>query len=131
MCIPICGGVSQCPASTDPMREIHATRALVDEFIRPRLRSHQRLMLVPGLDGNGVNNVSGTLADQDEYLVAKLNAYMEWANNDKDIVGLIPWHWLNMPSPQTSIIGLGMQSFPKLVKRLDAIGAELKNGSIH
>jgi hypothetical protein len=111
------------------MREIHATRALIDEYIRPRLRPHQRIMLVPGLDGNGVNNVSGTMADQDEYLVEKLNGYLEWAKSDKDIVGLIPWHWLNEPSPQTSIIGLGMQSFPKLVARLNVVGAELRNVS--
>ena len=69
------------------------------------------------------------MADQDEYLVEKLNGYLEWAKSDKDIVGLIPWHWLNEPSPQTSIIGLGMQSFPKLVARLNVVGAELRNVS--
>ena len=111
------------------MREIRETRKVIDAWIRPRLRPHQRIMLVPGLDGNGVNNVSGTMADQDEYLVAKLNGYLEWVKSDKDVVGVIPWHWLDEPSPQTSIIGLGMQSFPKLVAQLNAVGAELRNGS--
>ena len=73
------------------MREIRETRKVIDAWIRPRLRPHQRIMLVPGLDGNGVNNVSGTMADQDEYLVAKLNGYLEWVKSDKDVVGLAPW----------------------------------------
>ena len=124
---------------------------MVEDHMRPRLHPHQKLMLVPGLFGDRRTHRSGTHDEQQEFLLAKLNATVEWAKSDPDVIGIIPcksthvthhclaqvvlerpcvWagHWLSPPPSYqiyTTIYGLGMESFPKLIGRLNALGKEI------
>lgn len=77
-------------ASKDPTAELTALKKMVEDHMRPRLRSHQKLMLVPGLFGDRQTNRSGTQQEQQDFLVAKLNATVSWAKSDPDVVGIIP-----------------------------------------
>ena len=125
------GGASYLPPYPDPhdpRQEIQMVAKMVVDHMRPRLRAHQKLMLVPGLFGDRNVSRSGTMEDQDDYLVAKLNATVAYAESQPDIVGLIPWHWLSPPKSYaiySTIFGLGIESFPKLIARLDELGKQI------
>jgi hypothetical protein len=74
------------------LQEPKENREFARTHIIPTLHPHQRLMVVPGLYGND----SATPAEhalQDERLLAKLDAYWEWIQNDTRMVGLNPYHW--------------------------------------
>jgi len=77
-------------ASKDPTAELTALKKMVEDHMRPRLHPHQKLMLVPGLFGDRQTNRSGTIIEQQEFLLAKLNATVEWAKSDPDVIGIIP-----------------------------------------
>ena len=74
------------------LQEPKENREFARTHIIPTLHPHQRLMVVPGLYGND----SATPAEhalQDERLLAKLDAYWEWIQDDTRMVGLNPYHW--------------------------------------
>ena len=77
-------------ASKDPTAELTALKRMVEDHMRPRLHPHQKLMLVPGLFGDRQTDRSGTHDEQQEFLLAKLNATVEWAKSDPDVIGIIP-----------------------------------------
>ena len=77
-------------ASKDPTAELTALKKMVEDHVRPRLHAHQKLMVVPGLFGDRQTNRSGSHEEQQEFLLAKLNATVEWAKADPDVVGIIP-----------------------------------------
>jgi parallel beta-helix repeat protein len=110
--------------SSDPQKELEEVQKMVADHMRPRLHPHQRLMLVPGLFGDRNTTRSGTMEQQEEYLLAKLNATVAYAESQPDIVGVIPWHWLSPPKSYaiySTIFGLGIESFPKLIARLNEL----------
>ena len=110
--------------SSDPRKELEEVQKMVADHMRPRLHPHQRLMLVPGLFGDRNTTRSGTMEAQEEYLLAKLNATVAYAESQPDIVGVIPWHWLSPPKSYgiySTIFGLGIESFPKLIARLNEL----------
>ena len=110
--------------SSDPRKELEEVQKMVADHMRPRLHPHQRLMLVPGLFGDRNTTRSGTMEEQEEYLLAKLNATVAYAESQPDIVGVIPWHWLSPPKSYgiySTIFGLGIESFPKLIARLNEL----------
>eukprot|EP01051_Picozoa_sp_SAG22_P004669 SAG22_NODE_257_length_13543_cov_26.100417_7_plen_348_part_00 len=116
------------PHNTDPMMEVRAVKAFVDAHVRPRLRPRQRIMLVPGLFGDRALNRSGTMEDQETFLVDKLDGYYAWAQADPDVAGLIPWHWLSPPKSYkiySTIFGLGIEAFPRLIGRLEELGKNI------
>ena len=115
-------------------------------------------MVAPGLFGNN----SATAAEQavhDERLVAKLDAYWNWAAEDDRIIGFSPYMWADS-SPCTDalepnrskgcwlkhtcyerapgsgpcgrpgeLFGFGAQHYPKVVARLREIGAIVHNNA--
>ena len=128
-CIDLGSKPSCHPYNIDPMMEVNAVKAFVDAYIRPRLRPHQRMMLVPGLFGDRMTNRSDTLNEQDTFLVGKLNGFYQLAKPDPGVVGLIPWHWLSPPATYgifPTIFGLGIEAFPKLINRLNETGNEVR-----
>jgi hypothetical protein len=116
----------------DPMMEVKAVKKFVDAHIRPRLHPHQSVLLVPGLFGDRQTNRSGSMDDQETFLIDKLNGYYSWAKTDPDVAGLIPWHWLSPPPTYgiyPTIFGLGIEAFPKLIARLNEIGKEIRDSN--
>ena len=58
--------------------------------LRREMRADFESELAAGL-AKQQSSLQFTMADQDEYLVSKLNGYLEWVKSDKDVVGLAPW----------------------------------------
>jgi hypothetical protein len=71
--------------STDPNEELRNEQRMVRDWIKPRLHPHQKIMLVPGLYGDRNTSRSGTMDEQEEYLMAKLEATVAWAKADPDM----------------------------------------------
>ena len=46
--------------------------------------------VLQGLFGDRQANRSGSREEQEDFLLAKLNATVEWAKADPDVVGIIP-----------------------------------------
>jgi hypothetical protein len=69
--------------------------ACVAKFLKqsvyPKLHDHQRVMVVPGLFGEKVDDATDTA------LVEKFENYWAMASEDKRIVGLNPWSARPLP----------------------------------
>ena len=79
---------------------------------------------MPGLFGDHNTTRSGTHAEQEQYNLGKLEAYLNWARNDSLIVGMIPWHWLTVPKSYplyAQVFGVGLESFPAVQAKLAQI----------
>ena len=84
-----------------------------------------------GLFANG-SHAANVTAEEDE-LLAKLDAYWAWMQEEDRIVGMAPWHWINQMSgkwakgspPYLDTWGRGVLSFPRLIDRLKQIGKEI------
>ena len=80
-------GRNLCDGSTT--KELEVFKTFLEEQLRPRLHDHQRVLLVPGLYGDRNTTRSGSMAEQEEYLLAKLEQYYEMEGN-RAIWGKIP-----------------------------------------
>ena len=84
--------------SQDPAAESRQVRQIYERLLYPKLSSSsQRLMVVPGLFGDADGNRSGSLAEQDAFMLAKLRGYRQWMEEDTRIAGLWLWHWGDEP----------------------------------
>jgi hypothetical protein len=120
----------RCVPGVDPLAEVRYIEAFINESMRPRLLSHQKIMVVPGLFGSANFSNDGSLEVQEECVLAKLNGFHTLSMADADIVGLIPWHWLNFPPSYYKFaphMELGAESFPKVVARLGELQRGYKN----
>ena len=75
---------------------MRAARELYEKSIFPKLASHQKVMLVPGVFGNtpegcAAHNLSCPLDEQQNQIVLKLEAYFEWAKAEPRIAGFNPY----------------------------------------
>lgn len=125
-------GRNLCDGSTT--KELEVFKTFLEEQLRPRLHDHQRVLLVPGLYGDRNTTRSGSMAEQEEYLLAKLEHYYEYAQAEPLIAGLVPWHWSSPPKGYTiynTVYGLGISAFPKLVARLNEIGKTMSRADAH
>jgi hypothetical protein len=91
--------------------------------------SLQSVWAVPGMFGSccGHDTVAGNgsiSAERDEELVVKLQGYLDWAEAEPKLVGLIPWHWPSYSCvrqghcPPGSLVGgasVGGAAFPKML----------------
>jgi hypothetical protein len=114
----------------DPAKELEVFKTFLEEQIRPRLQEHQRVLRVPGLFGDRNTKRSGSMAEQEDYLLTKLEHYYNYAQSEPLIAGMIPWHWSSPPATYTiysTVYGLGIDSFPKLVERLGEIGEAIRH----
>ena len=69
--------------------EVRHVQQFIAANVVNRMNPLQRLLLVPGLFADENVSRSGTLDQQDQLMVSKLNAYYAWAAKDHPrIVGL-------------------------------------------
>ena len=98
------------------------------ELVRPKLRPHQRMMLVPGIFGShhAPPVCNATLAETSKELVTKLDAYMAWAREEPLIAGFCPWHLLNRSVDQNWKPGcdqeVGAMAMPAVMAKLREMG---------
>jgi hypothetical protein len=118
-----------------PAQEAACNRAFYERHIFPKLRPGQRVAVAPGLFANGSSAANAT-AEEDQ-LIAKLDAYWVWMQEEKRLVGMTPWHWIDQldgkfaKTPNyVNTWGRGVVSFPRLVDRLRQIGKEIGRGNL-
>ena len=111
-------------------------RAIAEKTIFPQLAPHQRLLLVPGVYGNtpakcaqaGGTAAVCSLEAQATQVVAKLDAFFEWAKAEERIAGFNPWHFGHRSHPQSSSIHdmeLGAWEMPTVLAKLRQIGEHI------
>eukprot|EP01048_Picozoa_sp_COSAG05_P010553 COSAG05_NODE_936_length_6533_cov_5.310227_4_plen_303_part_00 len=88
-------------------------------FVYPKMHSHQRTFVVPGLYGDATESVER----QEPALLQKLEGFWSWMKNDTNVIGCIPWHWKSWGSSRYK---RGAHEFPRLVARLREIGGQIK-----
>jgi hypothetical protein len=118
------------PCSEDPAQESRRTREIYEKLLYPKMKPHQRLLLVPGLfaDAELAANRSGSLAEQDAFMVAKLHHYRQWMREDEKIAGMWGWHWGAEPIKTTLHAGytIGTYRLPKTIAMLQDMAKETK-----
>ena len=118
------------PCSEDPAEESRRTREIYEKLLYPKMKPHQRLLLVPALfaDAELDSNRSGSLAQQDAFMVAKLHHYRQWMIDDHRIAGLWGWHWGMEPIKTTLNSGftIGTSQLPKTIAFLQSMAKEAK-----
>ena len=129
-------GMDRYMLSSNGMDEVAGTKAYYESAIFPKLRPHQRAMIVPGLVGCSVNSSYGKLVpkeDQEQALLQKLEGYYDWAKSDARIAGINSWHFNHYASNPdgTGITNphcdwlYGVSDFPVLLARAKEIGADI------
>lgn len=103
---------------SDPAAEAGQAVDFYNEYIFPKMASHQLALVVPGTFGNS----SESVASQDPLLTKKMQLYWNWVQNETRIVGLNPWHWNRRSMPSTPQYELGASQFPQLVALMKEIG---------
>ena len=125
-------------SSNNPATEADTAEQFVNAHVKPKLNPHQRLFVVPGTFADWNQSRSGTVSQQQDGIVAKLDAYWKWAQRDPLISGINCWHWLTIPnlykrSPGIIPFYYGVDHMPKVVSRLVEIGASIRrhNATAH
>lgn len=101
--------------------EAAAVQTILTRHIYPNLQPHQSVMLVPGLFGDLSKPVEPAAED---LLVAKLDAYWQWAQADERVLGFCAWHWADrgeVGKPDPTAIKRGASSFPKVVRAIQRL----------
>ena len=121
-------------SSTDnPATEADTAEQFVNAHVKPKLNPHQRLFVVPGTFADWNQTRSGSVLQQQDGIVAKLNAYWKWVQRDPLISGINCWHWSTIPnlykrSPGIIPFYYGVDHMPKVLSRLVEIGAIIRTG---
>ena len=118
-----------------PLSEVAIARRRYDGTVFPRLRAHQRVVLVPGVFANSpagcrAKGVACPLASQSAVVVAKLEGYAAWAADEPRIAGMNAWHLMNRTANQYHLPfdqRLGAVAMPDVVRALRAIGRGIVN----
>lgn len=119
--------------------EVATVQQFYKEHMAPKMRPHQRLVLVPGLFGDSNLSTAGSVEQQEVALAAKLDAYWVWAQQQpQTIAGLNLWHWKSIKATGTAKVdteyAIGAEGLPKVVERLQEIrkllGPEPKPGPL-
>ena len=92
----------QCPeGATDPaVSEVSYMRTFIAKSMLPAMHPHQRILAVPGTFGchaSDIRNVSSPMSNEtmETSVLAKLEAWMAYAQSERRIVGFNPWHFNN------------------------------------
>ena len=116
-------------AKTRMPRVAKCALEIYERLLYPKLSSpNQRLMAVPGVFGDADGNRSGSVAEQDDFMVAKLQGYRQWMEEDSRIAGLWLWHWGDEPLATTKAQGftLGAMHLPRTVAFLQQMARATK-----
>lgn len=93
----------------------------------PKLRPHQKALLIPGTFGcSNLTRAGVPLAVQSKNVVEKLEAYWAWAKTDTRIAGFAPWHLEYRGGDQAPAsrcdMQLGAQNFSDVMRTARRIG---------
>ena len=117
----------------DGALEAQLVRSFAQTSIYPKMSPSQRLAVVPGTFA--CSNFSYMpLANSSRSVVAKLRAYMEWAQADARVVAMFPWHVNWLPAAAATQgpcdMALGSTDIPGVVPELQRIARWIKaNGT--
>ena len=116
------------PAQPNGTLEAVFDREFAEKNMYPKMSPTQKLVVVPGTFS--CSNFSYMpLANSSRSVVAKLQAYFEWAKTDSKVIGMFPWHvnWLpNGGVIQGCDMRLGATDIPGVVPELEKIAAWIK-----
>ena len=88
-------------------------------------------MVVPGLFGCDNVTSCGSRAEQEQRLLAKMDAYIAYLGNESRVVGLAPWHLATRTKSQNDKspcdMHLGAVEFPTLLQKYSVFAASIKN----
>jgi hypothetical protein len=113
--------------------EAAQARAVLERQVYPKLRPHQRVLLIPGAFGcANLSRAGVSLAVQSENLVEKLEAYWEWAQADERVAGFAPWHFSYRATDQSREspcdMQLGVSNFSDALAAAQSIGRAIVGG---
>ena len=96
---------------------------ILRDYVYPKLQAHQQVLVVPGTFGAKPADPA-----EDAQLVAKFEAYWEFATRDAKVVGLNPWHYdWDKPAPTSKWLNqfnAGAQQYPQLMAAMVAKGKQ-------
>lgn len=105
-------------------------RRTLEATVFPKLRSHQKVLLIPGLFGCS-NSTYLSLSEADGIAATKLAGYAAFMSSEPRIAGMVGWHFNDRkPSPQPGHpcdMSVGLTALPKSVAAMREIvgGARL------
>ena len=128
----------------DPATELLLNQDYINSTLFPRLRPHQKVILVPGTwasspVGCREGNSSCPLAPQEARVVSALKAFMGWARGEPRISGMNPFHlgvvgfkagrdtFEDSGSPPYDF-AVGAFGMERVMEAAEAIGREIKAG---
>lgn len=116
-----------CDVYSHGAKEAQLAQTYAEKFFFPLLKPHQSVWLVPGLFGsNGTQSNATAMAAEDDALVEKLDAFWEYAQAERRVTGLLPWHWGDLGARfQPSSMALGGADFPKTMAKIAQIRKSL------
>lgn len=113
--------------------EAQLVRNFALKTLYPKMSSSQKIAVVPGTFA--CSNFSYMpLVNSSRSVVAKLRAYMDWAQADSRLVAMFPWHVNRLPAaaatPGPCDMSLGSADIPGVVHELQNIARWIKaNGT--
>ena len=111
--------------------EVDVVRRTLEATVFPKLRSHQKVLLIPGLFGCS-NSTYLSLSEADGIAATKLAGYAAFIKSEPRIAGMVGWHFNDRkPSPQQPghpcDMSVGLTALPKSLAAMREIvgGARL------
>ena len=112
----------QCNAADEVANEVYNVMPEVEHYLAPLLQPHQKLWGVPGMFGPASARApTSARKAYDELLVQQLNNWIRVIGKDERFVGLMPWHWPNLPTNIAPKYQLGAVAFTRLLEGVAAI----------
>jgi hypothetical protein len=98
--------------------EVAKVKTFYEDKIFPILYEPTKAFVIPGIFGNPTK----PFIPQEKLLLEKIKAYKKWIDNETQIAGLNPWHYLhrtNIKYPNdTYPYGLGVIDFPRVLHKI-------------
>lgn len=89
----------------------------------PAMTASQRAILVPDAFGSN-NNPNKTLSQYETEMVSWAQQYFNWAKQDSNIVGIIPWHY-GTRAYEGSYFEVGVEDMPSVKTKWQEIAADI------
>jgi hypothetical protein len=112
-----------CDVYSHGAKEAILAQQYAEKFFFPLLKEHQSVWLVPGMFGrNGTKDNATAMEPEDDQLLQKLHAFWQYAQGERRITGLLPWHWGDLGAKfHPSSMALGGSDFPKTMAQIAEI----------
>lgn len=123
-----------CPdgATDPPLSEVTWMQQYLKTAMAPVMEAHQGVMLVPGTFGCHEVDAYGQRTPMSnesmaEGIIAKLDAYLSWAQKEPRIVGFNPWHFNNRNIGEGAHgapcdMNVGIEALPGVLRKMQELG---------